>query len=242
MSEAEIRFRMPEGVDIGARLPFLTRSRSTAACPFAGHRGVAPGGVRWPELSGAPRRRSEPAWVPIAPASPGVIAQITRGVSSSNPRPVPPRASPGPRSTPRMLRCTNTPRSTSSHNKRSHPPPTTTHSSSLPSSLHPSTGPLNIPLNTKIHTVKELVVTEWPTEKVGKPPPEDPREIRLIHNGKVMEPGKCLGDYKVAVGSLVTCHLLVQPKPEPVKGGGFKGKGGNGDGSAAAPGCGCVVC
>jgi hypothetical protein len=103
-------------------------------------------------------------------------------------------------------------------------------------------GPLNIPLNTKIHTVKELVVTEWPTEKVGKPPPEDPREIRLIHNGKVMEPGKCLGDYKVAVGSLVTCHLLVQPKPEPVKGGGFKGKGGNGDGSAAAPGCGCVVC
>jgi hypothetical protein len=134
------------------------------------------------------------------------------------------------------------PQISSSHNKRSHPPrPPLTPHPSLPS-LHPSTGPLNIPLNTKIHTVKELVVTEWPTEKVGKPPPEDPREIRLIHNGKVMEPGKCLGDYKVAVGSLVTCHLLVQPKPEPVKGGGFKGKGGNGDGSAAAPGCGCVVC
>jgi hypothetical protein len=42
MSEAEIRFRMPEGVDIGARLPFPTRSRSTA-CPFAGHRSVARG-------------------------------------------------------------------------------------------------------------------------------------------------------------------------------------------------------
>ena len=78
MSEAEIRFRMPEGVDIGARLPFPTRSRSTAACPFAGHRGVAPGGVRWPELSGAPRRRSEPAWVPIAPASPGRSRAVYR--------------------------------------------------------------------------------------------------------------------------------------------------------------------
>ena len=240
MSEAEIRFRMPEGVDIGARLPFPTRSRSTA-CPFAGHRGVAPGGVRWPELSGAPRRRSEPAWVPIAPASPGVIAQITRGVSSSNPRPVSPRASPGAPFNTSNATMHKHPQISSSHNKRSHPPPTTTHSPFLPA-IHPSTGPLNIPLNTKIHTVKELVVTEWPTEKVGKPPPEDPREIRLIHNGKVMEPGKCLGDYKVAVGSLVTCHLLVQPKPEPVKGGGFKGKGGNGDGSAAAPGCGCVVC
>ena len=60
------------------------------------------------------------------------------------------------------------------------PPPTTTHSSSLAPSLRPSTGPLNIPLNTKIHTVKELVVTEWPTEKVGKPPPEDPREGEFI--------------------------------------------------------------
>ena len=172
---------------------------------------------------------------------------ITRGVSTRprGLRPPPRVAARVPRGPVQHLECydaqTNTPRSSSSHNKRSHPPPTTTHSPFLPA-IHPSTGPLNIPLNTKIHTVKELVVTEWPTEKVGKPPPEDPREIRLIHNGKVMEPGKCLGDYKVAVGSLVTCHLLVQPKPEPVKGGGFKGKGGNGDGSAAAPGCGCVVC
>jgi len=141
-----------------------------------------------------------------------------------------------------MLRCTNKHPQIFFFSQQTIPPTTDHHSLTLPPSIHPSTGPLNIPLNTKIHTVKELVVTEWPTEKVGKPPPEDPREIRLIHNGKVMEPGKCLGDYKVAVGSLVTCHLLVQPKPEPVKGGGFKGKGGNGDGSAAAPGCGCVVC
>ena len=180
MSEAEIRFRMPEGVDIGARLPFLTRSRSTAACPFAGHRGVAPGGVRWPELSGAPRRRSEPAWVPIAPASPGVIAQITRGVSSSNPRPVSPRASPGAPFNTTNATMHEHPQILFFSQQTIPPPPTTTHSSSLAPSLRPSTGPLNIPLNTKIHTVKELVVTEWPTEKVGKPPPEDPREGEFI--------------------------------------------------------------
>ena len=105
-----------------------------------------------------------------------------------------------------------------------------------------STGPLNIPLNAKVHTVKELVVAEWPEDKVGKPAPEDPREVRLIHNGKVMEPGKTLADCKVAVGSLVTCHLMVQPKPEPSKGGaGGKEKGGGGGGGGSAPGCGCVV-
>ena len=57
-----------------------------------------------------------------------------------------------------------------------------------------------------------------------------------------MEPGKTLADCKVAVGSLVTCHLMVQPKPEPSKGGaGGKEKGGGGGGGGSAPGCGCVV-
>ena len=65
-----------------------------------------------------------------------------------------------------------------------------------------STGPLNIPLNAKVHTVKELVVAEWPEDKVGKPAPDDPREVRLIHNGKVMEPGKTLADCKVAVAAM----------------------------------------
>ena len=102
---------------------------------------VLPGGrARWPELSGAPRRRSEPAWVPIAPASPGRSRAVYRPArGGSDPRPVSPRASPGaPFNTSNATMHKQTPPDLLllTTNDPTHHRPPLTHPSSLPS-IHP---------------------------------------------------------------------------------------------------------
>lgn len=75
---------------------------------------------------------------------------------------------------------------------------------------------MDIPLTTKVQAVKDLVLKSWP-EDCPQPCPGDAAEVKLILNGKVLENGKTLADYKTPTGMMVTCHLLIRPKPEPPK-------------------------
>ena len=94
-------------------------------------------------------------------------------------------------------------------------------------------------MTTKVAAVKERVLAEWPapTPEFSKPAPEDPAVVKLIHNGKVLEAGKTLRESRIGTDGLVTCHLMIQPKPPPSARKGASIKSGDG----GAPGCGCVV-
>lgn len=87
--------------------------------------------------------------------------------------------------------------------------------------------------------MKERVVAEWPapTPEFSKPAPEDPAVVKLIHNGKVLEAGKTLRESRIGTDGLVTCHLMIQPKPPQSARKGANTK----DSEGGAPGCGCVV-
>ena len=89
-------------------------------------------------------------------------------------------------------------------------------------------------MTTTVAAVKEIVLKEWPKDFSG-PTPTDVGEVRLILNGKVLENGKTLADSRTPTGMLVTCHLLIQPKPEPSKG------GGDGKAESKTTKCACVI-
>ena len=107
-----------------------------------------------------------------------------------------------------------------------------------PTNPPPPSGPIEFPLGTPIAAVKERAVAEWPepSPSFKAEPPADLASVKLILNGKVLEHGKSLKQAKVPTDTLVTCHLMVQAKPPKTKPGAGAGKG---DGETQK--CGCVV-
>mmetsp|Transcript_25017 Transcript_25017/g.40153 ORF Transcript_25017/g.40153 Transcript_25017/m.40153 type:complete len:116 (+) Transcript_25017:276-623(+) len=95
-------------------------------------------------------------------------------------------------------------------------------------------GPIKFSVSTTVQAVKEMVIAEWPKD-FPRPAPADTAEVRLILNGKVLENGKTLMECRTPTGMLVTCHLLIRPKPEPSK----PGAESKTDGTPS--GCGCSV-
>jgi len=105
-------------------------------------------------------------------------------------------------------------------------------------------GPFLFPDSTLVHNLRERLLVEWPKEgPLAQDPPAYATQIRLILSGKLVEPNKCLKDYRKDMGelkpdSIVTMHVVVRPVEQGQNG---KQQGSNAEQKDQPKGCGCVI-
>ncbi|CAM6094043.1 unnamed protein product [Calypogeia fissa] len=74
-------------------------------------------------------------------------------------------------------------------------------------------GPNNYAPATTVATLKESILSQWPSEKENGP--KTISDMKLINAGKVLENNKTLAESRVPVGELpggvITMHVVVRP-------------------------------
>lgn len=210
---AKLRFRMPEGVDIGARARLDAHTRSATVDP---------------------RRRSPPqktprhfyssvrVWEARENVFSGLFFFIRGALEAPSPEPTTDDTLPSPSRFDATLDDAFATRVLEQNVTSS------------------KKGPIDVPLSDKMFAVKERALAAWPEPgpAFSKPVPPGPHAVKIILNGRVLDNGKTLRDVHVASDAMVTCHLMVQVKHPPPSRSMVRAAGKTSD---SAPGCGCVV-
>ena len=209
---AKLRFRMPEGVDIGARAPRDAHARRRRSI-----RGDARFKDRRHLFQVVPRRA-------VSRKCPQIFCQRLLACFANKAFSAPPQSE-APSDTPISNLLTL---------------PSTIPLLSFVSVFVTSSGPIDVPLSDKMFAVKERALAAWPepSETFSKQVPPGPHAVKIILNGRVLDNGKTLRDVKVATDAVVTCHLMVQTKHPPPSRSMVRAAGKTAEPN---PGCGCVV-
>jgi hypothetical protein len=209
---AKLRFRMPEGVDIGARAPRDAHARRRRSI-----RGDARFKDRRHLFQVVPRRA-------VSRKCPQIFCQRLLACFANK----------------ALLRASAKRSAERYANLQSPDPSSPIPFLSFVSFFVTSSGPIDVPLSDKMFAVKERALAAWPepSETFSKQVPPGPHAVKIILNGRVLDNGKTLRDVKVATDAVVTCHLMVQTKHPPPSRSMVRAAGKT---SEPNPGCGCVV-
>ncbi|XP_009789083.1 membrane-anchored ubiquitin-fold protein 3-like [Nicotiana tabacum] len=98
-------------------------------------------------------------------------------------------------------------------------------------------GPNKYMPNTRVDTLKEKIIAQWPKDKDYGP--KTINDVKLINAGRILENNKTLGESRLPVaevpGGVITMHVVVRPPMNEKSSDKLQ------DDSLKKGGCGCTI-